>query len=351
MATRKTLIFDLNKSDLESWLMANDEPRFRVNQIWTAIYQNFKASADDITTLPTRLREKLSQAFTFQTLKPLKSIQSADGNTIKTLFELNDSEKIEAVLMYYNKRRTLCISSQAGCGVGCSFCATGQMGLRRNLTSGEIIAQVLYYARYLAQDDEKVTNVVVMGMGEPFHNYENLMIAMNRLNNPQAFGLGARRITISTVGIIPKIFAFADAGNQYNLAISLHTVDDALRSALIPINPHYPVNALMKACRYYIDQTGRRITFEYALIQGVNDSLEDANALAEELRGMNCHVNLIPLNPIREYKGQRTDPEQVNAFLEALENHHIPCSVRLRRGIEIQAGCGQLAVDIKSSHS
>jgi 23S rRNA (adenine2503-C2)-methyltransferase len=350
MDVHKKLIYDLNQPELKSWLKAIGEPGFRGNQIWMAVYQNYKGIADEITTLPKDLREKLDQAFTFQGLSPLKSIKSSDGNTIKTLFKLMDGEKIEAVLMYYDERRTLCISSQVGCGVGCSFCATGHMGLRRNLTSGEIVAQVLYYARQLAQDDEKVTNVVVMGMGEPFHNYENLMVAMDRLNEPQAFGLGARRITISTVGIIPKIYEFADVGSQYNLAISLHTVDDTLRSALIPINRQFPVDALMKACSYYIDQTGRRITFEYALIQGVNDSLEDAQALVKKIRGMNCHVNLIPLNPIRGYEGKGTGFDQVNVFLEELERHHIQCTVRTRRGIEIQAGCGQLAVDVKMGH-
>lgn len=350
MDAGKTLIYDLNRTELVSWLSANDEPEFRAKQIWTAIYQNFKATAKDITTLSKDLREKLNQAFSFQALLPIRSIKSSDGNTIKSLFELRDGEKIEAVLMYYADRRTLCISSQSGCGVGCSFCATGQMGLRRNLTAGEIIAQVLFYARQLAQDEEKVTNVVVMGMGEPFHNYKNLMAAMDRLNDSQAFGLGARRITISTVGIIPKIYEFADMGSQYNLAISLHTVDDALRSAMIPINRQYPVSALMKACRYYIDHTSRRITFEYALIQGVNDSIEDAQALAETIHGMNCHVNLIPLNPIQGYKGQGTNPEQAKAFFEELTRQHIQCTIRLRRGIEIQAGCGQLVVDTKSSH-
>ncbi|MFN2304337.1 MAG: 23S rRNA (adenine(2503)-C(2))-methyltransferase RlmN [Anaerolineales bacterium] len=349
MESSRKLIYDLSKTELESWLKSIGESQFRANQIWVALYQNLKETAGEISTLPKALREKLTQSFIFQALKPLRSIKSADGNTIKTLFELVDGEKIEVVLMYYDERRTLCISSQVGCGVGCSFCATGQMGLRRNLTVGEIVAQVLYYAHDLIQDDEKVTNLVVMGMGEPFHNYENLMAAMDRLNASEAFGLGARRITISTVGIIPKIYEFADAGSQYNLAISLHTVDDALRSTMIPINRKYPVDPLMKACRYYIDQTRRRITFEYALIQDVNDTIEDAEALASKIRGMNCHVNLIPLNPIQGYPEKGSNVGQVHAFLQVLDDHHIQCSVRLRRGIEIKAGCGQLAIRATTS--
>ncbi|MDY6874364.1 MAG: 23S rRNA (adenine(2503)-C(2))-methyltransferase RlmN, partial [Chloroflexota bacterium] len=290
----KPLIYDLNKEELTAWLKKQGQPSFRANQIFVAIYQHFRASADEITTLSLELREKLASDFEFTALKAVRSVESMDGQTIKTLFKLRDGQYIEAVLMYYDERRTLCISSQSGCGMGCTFCATGQMGFRRNLTAGEIVAQVLYYARLLAEDEETVTNIVMMGMGEPFHNYDNVIEALDRLNNPDAVGLGARRITLSTVGLVPKIKQFADLDTQFNLAISLHTVDNDLRRKMMPINKKYTVEKLLDACRYYIKKTNRRITFEYALIEGVNDSLGDAEALARKIRGMLCHVNLIP---------------------------------------------------------
>ncbi|MEA3326034.1 MAG: 23S rRNA (adenine(2503)-C(2))-methyltransferase RlmN [Chloroflexota bacterium] len=348
MDVKKPLIYDMNYSDLKTALQELGQPGYRADQIWTAIYKSFKSTPEEITTLPKSFREELSNIFSFNAGTPVKEIKSADGLTVKTLFLLHDGNPIEAVLMYYEKRRTLCISSQSGCGIGCSFCATGQMGLHRNLSSGEIIAQVLHYARMLDVDGDRVTNVVVMGMGEPFQNYASVMTALDRLNDPDAFGLGARRFTISTVGLIPEILRFAEEGRQYNLAISLHTVDDELRSKLVPINKKYPVSRLISACRQYVQKTKRRITFEYALIQGVNDSSEDAEALARKLRGMICHVNLIPLNPTVAYNGQPTDANQASAFYERLNKSNISCSIRLRRGIKIAAGCGQLAAENKS---
>lgn len=345
MKNEKILIYDLGLDDLSKKIRELGEPEYRAKQIWTALYQTFRTTPDEITTLPKNFREKLDQKFSFQALTPVRAIESSDGLTIKTLFRLVDGNYIEAVLMYYEDRRTLCISSQSGCGIGCSFCATGQMGFRRNLTSGEIVAQVMYYARYLAETDENVTNVVVMGMGEPFQNYDNVISALNRLNDPKAFGLGARRFTISTVGLVPKIKQFADEGYQYNLAISLHTVDDELRSKLIPINKKYPVNELISVCRYYVNKTSRRVTFEYALIEDVNDSIKDAEALSEKLRGMICHVNLIQLNPTKQFGEKGSSAEKAKTFCEVLEAHNISCTIRLRRGIEIQAGCGQLATD------
>ena len=348
METQKTLIYDLSYSELEERMKQLGQPSFRSKQIWTAIYQTFRTSPHEITTLPKDFRERMEENFSFQALTPIRAIESEDGRTIKTLFKLQDGHYIEAVLMYYDDRRTLCISSQSGCGMGCSFCATGQMGFRRNLSSGEIIAQVLYYARQLAEVDEHVTNVVMMGMGEPFHNYENVMEALNRLNNPDAFGLGARRFTISTVGIVPKIMEFADEETQYNLAVSLHTVDNELRSKMMPINRKYSVDNLISACRYYVRKTSRRITFEYALIKGVNDSIEDAAALAQKIRGMIVHVNVIPLNPTTGFDQEATSSSQAQAFCNALEERNIPCTIRMRRGIEIQAGCGQLATEFEA---
>ena len=348
MADIKPLIFDMNKADMKAWFESIGQPSYRMKQVWNAIYKQVKQIPEEITTLPADLRDVLQDTYDFRALVPVRKIESADRQTVKTLFKLRDGQHIEAVLMYYDQRRTLCISSQSGCGMGCSFCATGQMGFRRNLSSGEIMAQVLYYARFLADNDDHVTNVVVMGMGEPFHNYDNVMEAMDRLNDPEAFGLGARHITISTVGLIPRIRQFADANTQINLAISLHTVDNDLRTKMMPVNKKYKVENLLNSCWYYVRKTNRRITFEYALIEGVNDSEADAKALAEKLRGMLCHVNLIPLNPTRGFEKQGTQADQVRSFAAILEEHHIPCTVRIRRGIEIQAGCGQLATEFEA---
>jgi 23S rRNA (adenine2503-C2)-methyltransferase len=257
---------------------------------------------------------------------------------------LPDQRAIEAVLMRYARRRTLCISTQAGCAMGCVFCATGQMGFQRNLSSGEIVEQVVYYARRLYALNEKVTNVVVMGMGEPFHNYDATLLSIDRLNHLEGMALGARRFTISTVGLVPAIRHFTAERRQINLAVSLHSADDEGRSALLPINKKYPVTEVIQACREYVEQTHRRITFEWALIRDVNDHVEHARSLAELLRGLLCHVNVIPLNPTRAYQGQATTRQRALAFKAELERHSIPCSIRLRRGIDIQAGCGQLAV-------
>jgi 23S rRNA (adenine2503-C2)-methyltransferase len=347
MTNLKKLIHDLNFSELEQELLAMGEPRFRAKQIWKALYQNFKSSIEEISTLPIPLREKLAEFYSFNPLQTVRTITSHDGLTQKSLFSLHDGALIETVLMFYEDRRTLCISSQSGCSLNCSFCATGQMGFSRNLSQGEIVAQVLYFARDLADKGERVTNVVVMGMGEPFLNYDQVMGAIEWLNDPAGFGLGARRITVSTVGVVPRIKQFADENTQVNLAISLHTVNDELRSQLIPINKKYPVSLLLEACRYYVRHTNRRLTFEYALIDGVNDSIEDAVALAEKIRGMLCHVNLIPLNPTQGYDKPGTRVDQVRAFCDVLEQHHIPCTIRLRRGTEIGAGCGQLAAESK----
>ena len=227
--------------------------------------------------------------------------------------------------------------------MGCVFCATGLMGFKRHLTSGEIIEQILFYARQLQPLGEKVTNVVLMGMGEPFHNYEATMQAIDRLGDAQGFNFGARRFTISTVGLVPMIRRFANEHRQVNLAVSLHAVQDELRQSMLPVNKRYPVDELLAACREYVDKTNRRITFEWALINGVNDSVDQARVLGERLRGLLCHVNLIPLNPTQGYAGQGSTQERAKAFTAELARFGIPCTLRLRRGIDIQAGCGQLA--------
>jgi 23S rRNA (adenine2503-C2)-methyltransferase len=348
-------IYDLDLDVLETMLVEWGQPPYRASQVWEGLYCHFWSEASQFNTLPKKLRQQLSDTFTsppatgFSHLQPLQTLKSSDHQTIKTLFQLHDGHAIEAVLMRYNRRRTLCISSQAGCGMGCVFCATGQMGFRRHLSSGEIVEQVLYYARLLATQGEKVTNVVVMGMGEPFHNYEATLAAIDRLNDPQGFDFGARRFTISTVGLVPMIQRFTAEQRQVNLAVSLHAADDVLRSELLPINKKYPLEVLLAACLEYVETTRRRISFEWALIQDVNDSPEQAGLVAERLQPFRrgaatlCHVNVIPLNPTNMYTGQATTRKRAEIFKSILEEKGIPCTIRLRRGVDIQAGCGQLA--------
>ncbi len=337
--------FDLTPDQLTQRLDTWGEPHFRARQIWQAIYRDLAATPDEITTLPRPLREKLAAEFTFGSLSPTAEARSSDGQTRKLLFRLPDGKSIEAVLMGYAKRRTTCISTQAGCAMGCVFCATGQMGFRRHLSAGEIVEQVLWFARELKANDDHLTNVVVMGMGEPFHNYEATMAAVDRLNEAEGFNFGARRITISTVGLAPMIERFAEERRQVNLAVSLHAATDDLRSELLPINKKYPLPVLFDAVRKYCATTRRRVTFEWALIQGKNDDARQARALAKLAAGLPCHVNVIPLNPTRDYAGQATTRERAAAFKAALESCDLRCTIRVRRGIDIQAGCGQLAVE------
>ncbi len=345
MESEQRLIYDLDLEQLKELLVSWGQPAYRARQIWQGIYVQLWQSPQEFTTLPADLRERMAAELRFNGLTPAAILKSSDNQTVKTLFHLSDDRAIEAVLMRYEHRQTLCISSQAGCAMGCTFCATGQMGFKRNLTSGEIVEQVLYYARILKEEGKVVTNVVLMGMGEPFHNYDNTLAAIDRLNHPEGFNLGARRFTISTVGLVPMIRRFAAEKRQINLAISLHASNDELRTNMMPVDRKYPITQLIQACREYIETTGRRLTFEWALIQGVNDTPEEARALAHLLKGMICHVNVIPLNPTHKFHGTGSTRERAEAFRAELENAGIPCTVRMRRGIDIQAGCGQLATE------
>ena len=371
------LIYDLTPSDVENILRGWNEPVYRAKQIWQGLYRHLYNSPEQFTNLPNLLREKLAREFTFTPFSVMTFLDSSDKSTRKTLFQLPDGNLIEAVLMRYGDpadehrdpftakhamnakeksksgdlgglrgsktRRTLCISTQAGCAMGCVFCATGQMGFKRNLSSGEIVAQVMYYAQILKEQNETVSNIVFMGMGEPFHNYENVMQAIDRLNDTDGYKFGARRMTISTVGLVPQIKRFADEQRQVNLAISLHAADDDERLAIMPVNKRYKIGDVIEACKYYIEKTHRRVTFEWALINGVNDSPEIAASLAARLKGLLCHVNAIPLNPTQGYDGEATDRGRAQTFKESLERSGIPCTIRMRRGIDIAAGCGQLA--------
>lgn len=359
------LIYDLDFPSLEDQLKEWGEPAYRAKQVWQGLYVHLYNSPDQFTNLPLTLRQKLAENAVFTPFTVKTFLDSSDGFTRKTLFQLPDGHLIEAVLMRYGdpadnpqitapaphsenlrgakNRRTLCISTQAGCAMGCVFCATGQLGFKRHLTSGEIVSQVMFYAQMLKDVNESVTNIVFMGMGEPFHNYDNTMSAIDRLNDPGGFNFGARRFTISTVGLVPQIRRFADEKRQVNLAISLHAADDDERLAIMPVNKRYKIDDVLDACRYYVAQTGRRVTFEWALISGVNDTPEVAAKLAKRLKGLMCHVNAIPLNPTAGYTGKATDRQRAEKFRETLEQAGVPCTIRMRRGIDIQAGCGQLA--------
>jgi 23S rRNA (adenine2503-C2)-methyltransferase len=335
-------LYDLDFEELAHFVVELGQPRFRARQIWEWLYQHFAADFDGMTNLPQTLRDKLKATAVLDTGTIANEQRSSDGQTKKVLFQLPDGQFIETVLMRYQKRRTLCISTQAGCAMGCVFCATGQMGFFRNLSAGEIVAQVVHFARELAAEGERVTNIVMMGMGEPLHNYGNTMAAVDRLTDEWGLNLGARKITISTVGLVPAIRRYADEQRQTPLAVSLHAATDEERDKLIPVNRKWPIAELMAACRYYVEKTGRRLTFEWALIEGENDTIEQAQALGQLLRGMLCHVNLIPLNPTQGYSGGPSSRERVEAFQEELARHGVSSTVRVRRGIDIQAGCGQL---------
>jgi 23S rRNA (adenine2503-C2)-methyltransferase len=339
----RPLIYDLDFSDLNTAVNLWGEPNFRSTQIWQGLYKQLWRTPEEFSPLPKTLQKRLADNFSFSHLSPTRTLSSSDGETQKILFTLPDGLAIETVRMGYARRRTLCISTQAGCAMGCVFCATGQMGFKRHLTSGEIVEQVIHFAHLLKGVGERVTNIVVMGMGEPFHNYNETMKAIDRLNHGEGFNFGARRITISTVGLIPVIRKFAAEKRQVNLAVSLHAADDELRSSILPINRKYPLRELLQTCREYSTQTHRRITFEWALIQDVNDSPEQAQRLAALLKGILCHVNVIQLNPTKKYSGKATSRQRALEFKQELEKNGIPCTIRLRRGIDIQAGCGQLA--------
>lgn len=343
-AKQKQSIFDQQLDPLAAQLENWGEPQYRAAQVWDGLYKQLWEDPLAFSNLPKSLREKLGETFLFSALKPVGQVKSRDRKTQKTLFELVDGHAIETILMTYKQRNSLCISSQAGCALGCTFCATGYLGFRRNLTRGEIIEQVVHHARLLKETGSQLTNIVVMGMGEPFLNYDAVLGAIDILNNPAAMGLGERRFTISTAGILPGIIQFTGENRQINLAVSLHAANDTLRSQLMPMNKKYPLDPLMQACRAYTRQTSRRITFEWALIRGLNDQRQHANELVQRITGMLCHVNLIPLNPVSSAdQMQGSPPEQVLQFKKWLDQEGIPCSIRLPMGVDIYAGCGQLA--------
>lgn len=341
----KPLINDLTLQELTESITKTGEPAYRAKQIWQMVYKQLIAEPSEFSNLSKEFRTKLDEQFCFLPLKVEKDLKSSDEQTNKLLFRLQDNRMIESVLMRYKERNTICISTQVGCPMNCAFCATGQMGFLRNLSAGEIVAQVLFFARMLKSEGLKLTNIVIMGMGEPFHNYDAVMKAIGIINDPDGMNFGERRITISTVGIIPRIEQFTAAKRQINLAVSLHAPSNTIRDKIIPANRKYPIDSLLEACRNYTEKTGRRITFEYALIHGLNDNYENAVQLCKRLKGMLCHVNLIPLNSTEKYAGSGSNHDRTQSFKSVLDKNGIPCSVRLKRGIDIGAGCGQLLAE------
>ena len=359
-----TCILDLSKEELSTRLREMGEPPFRARQVWRALYHEARSTFDEMTNVSKTLRARLAAEYRIDPLEPGVTSRSREGSTEKTLFRLADGEVIEAVLMRYDadshrrRRRTACVSTQAGCALGCTFCATGQQGFVRDLTVGEILGQVLHMIRATRAEDAAdvaggrakrgeiaptgVTNVVLMGMGEPFANYESTLAAIRVLNDEAGVNIGARHMTVSTAGLAPEIRRLAGERLQVNLAVSLHAPDDETRSAIMPVNRRYPVAVLMAACREYVKRTNRRIFFEYVLLEGGNDTLEHAGRLASLLGGMLCHVNLIPVNPTSDSPHRRPGPGRTAAFREVLRRRGVAATVRMEKGIDIDAGCGQL---------
>ncbi|MDG2427227.1 MAG: 23S rRNA (adenine(2503)-C(2))-methyltransferase RlmN [Acidimicrobiales bacterium] len=314
-------------------------PAYRIDQLWQGLYRDL-LSPEDITTLPKNLRVPLAEHLPAALTEDTRSVGDG-GGTVKWLWRLTDDALIETVLMHYNKRSTVCVSSQAGCAMACGFCATGQMGFERHLSTGEIVEQVI--RAQLEAGDRRVSNVVFMGMGEPLANYDRTWDAVERLHGD--LGLSARHLTISTVGLVPGIRRLATERLPVNLAVSLHAADDALRDELVPINRRYPLAELADACQEHIAKTGRRLSFEWALIHDVNDRPEDARRLASYARPLGAHVNLIPLNPTPGWPTRGSSPARVRQFADEVSFHGGNATIRQTRGTEINAACGQLRAD------
>ena len=331
-------IKDYDLQELKQELTNIGEKPFRAEQIFKWLYQEKVKSFDEMTNLSLELREKLKQNYTICNFNILRKQESKDG-TIKYLFDVLDGNAIETVLMSYHHGYSICISSQIGCKMGCKFCASTGINFIRSLTSGEIVEQIL-----LVEQDTgvRISNVVFMGIGEPLDNYENVVNAIHIINNQKGLSIGARHISISTSGLVPKIYRLAEENIQCTLSISLHATNNEKRSSMMPVNNVYPIEELMKACKDYIKKTNRRISFEYALAKDNNDNLEDAKELVKLLKGMLCHVNLIPINKIENGKYTKSSNENIMKFRDYLNDHGIVATIRRELGSDIDAACGQL---------
>ena len=335
----KTDIKSFTKDELRLFLTEKGYHKFRSDQIYSWLHTKFVTSFEEMTNLPKNLISDLDAICYISVANIEKKLVSRYDNTIKYLFSFGDGECVEAVVMDYHHGHSMCISTQVGCKMGCTFCATGQGGFVRNLTASEILSQI-----HRAQMDLniRISSVVLMGMGEPLDNYENVIRFIRLANDSEGLSLGARHITLSTCGIVPKIYELAEEGIPINLSVSLHAPSDDLRSKTMPVNKKYPIEELMKACRYYADTTGRRITYEYALISGVNDTDLHALGLVNLIKGTLCHVNLIPVNPVDGTGYKQSSDKRLREFMKVLEKGRIPATVRRTLGSDISASCGQL---------
>ena len=331
-------IKDYNLDELQEELINMGEKKFRAEQIFKWIYKEKVKSFDEMTNLSIELREKLKENYTMCNYNILKKQESKDG-TKKYLFDVLDGNAIETVLMQYHHGKTVCVSSQIGCKMGCKFCASTGIQFVRNLTAGEIVEQILAVEQDI---NDKISNIVFMGIGEPLDNYDNVIKAIKIMNNPKGLEIGTRHISISTSGLVPRIYDLANEKIQCTLSISLHATTDEKRSSMMPVNNRYNIEELMKACKDYIKITNKRISFEYALAKDNNDNLEDAKRLVDLLKGMLCHVNLIPINKIENGKFSKSTNENILKFRDFLNEHGIVATVRRELGSDIDAACGQL---------
>ena len=331
-------IKDYNLEELKEELVAIGEKKYRAEQIFKWIYVDKVKEFDEMTNLSVELREKLKENYTMCNYKILRKQESSDG-TKKYLFDVLDGNAIETVLMEYHHGKTVCVSSQIGCKMGCKFCASTGIQFVRSLSSGEIVEQILAVEQDIG---DKISNIVFMGIGEPFDNYDNVMEAIRIINNQKGLNIGARHISVSTSGLVPRIYDFANEDLQCTLSISLHATSNEKRSSMMPVNKRYSIEELMKACKDYIAKTNKRISFEYALAKDNNDNLEDAKELVKLLKGMLCHVNLIPINKIENGKYTKSTNENIIRFRDYLNDNGIVATIRRELGSDIDAACGQL---------
>ena len=331
-------IKDYDLEALKQEFIQIGEKPFRAEQVFKWLYESKVTSFDEMTNLSLELREKLKQNYEMHNFNILKKQESSDG-TKKYLFDVLDGNAIETVLMSYHHGYSICVSSQIGCKMGCKFCASTGIKFIRNLTSGEIVEQILAVER---DNNIRISNVVFMGIGEPLDNYDNVVNAIWIINNPKGINIGARHISVSTSGLVPKIYQLAEENIQCTLSISLHATTDEKRSSMMPVNQRYNIEELLQACRDYIEKTNRRISFEYALAKDNNDNLEDAKRLVKLLKGMICHVNLIPINKIENGTFTKSSNENIMKFRDYLNDHGIVATIRRELGSDIDAACGQL---------
>lgn len=334
-------IYGLSLNDLETYLTENGMKAFHGKQIFRWLYHKRVKSFDEMSDISKKMIEKLKEDFELSELSVVSMQTSKDG-TKKFLFEMNDGSLVESVLMVFDYGFSACLSSQVGCNMGCNFCASGLLKKQRDLRADEIVSQALMIQRELDKSEERLGNIVVMGTGEPFDNYDNVMKAMSIINEPLGLEIGARHISISTCGVVPGIKRFAKENLQYNLAISLHAPNDELRNTLMPINKAYPLETLFAALKEYCQLNNRRLTFEYLLLKGVNDSPNEANQIAELLKGMNAYINLIPYNKVDEKDYETSSDENALRFYDLLKKRNVAVTLRQKKGDDIDAACGQL---------